>query len=139
MNITTVQIISEGYLVNGKYSVPNDEGNADYQSVQKWIVGGNTPSPLPAPSDAKMKEDIKLEARRRILTVYPEWKQANMTARAVELNKIHAHEGGWTPSEQTEMAALESVWAWIKSVRAASDALEVTLPANYKDDEHWPA
>jgi len=82
---------------------------------------------------------IKAEARRRILHYLPEWKQSNMTARAVELNKIRADAGGWTQVEQAEMDAIQAAWAWIKSVRDASNSLESTLPTDYKSDTYWPA
>jgi hypothetical protein len=33
------------------------------------------------------------------------------------------------------------VWAWIKSVRAASDAIEAMspIPHDYASDQYWPA
>jgi hypothetical protein len=83
---------------------------------------------------------VKEEARRRILEKYPEWKQANLTARMVELNKIRADEGSWTDGEQIEVDAIQSAWDWVKSVRTASDALELTLPADYAlNNDYWPA
>jgi hypothetical protein len=69
---------------------------------------------------------VKAEARARILARFPEWKQANMTARGVELS--HAlHTRTWTAEEQGEVAVLQSDWDWIKAVRAHSDALEAAL------------
>jgi hypothetical protein len=85
-------------------------------------------------------EDVKTEARRRILENYPEWKQANMTARMVELNKIRASVGSWTAGEQIEVDVIQSAWDWVKSVRSASDALELTLPVDYAlNNDYWPA
>jgi hypothetical protein len=82
---------------------------------------------------------IKAEARRRILAKYPQWKQANMTARMVELNKIRASAGSWTAGEQIEVDAIQSAWDWVKSVRSASDALELTLPVDYNNNNlYWP-
>jgi hypothetical protein len=40
MNINTVKIQGDGYLVNGNISVPNDEDNRHYQEVIKWINEG---------------------------------------------------------------------------------------------------
>ena len=50
-------------------------------------------------------------------------------------------ESNWTADEQTEATSLDAVWAWIKSVRAASDALEALdpIPADYVADRYWPA
>ena len=70
---------------------------------------------------------IKAKAREVIVARYPDWKQANMTARAVELTRIMAGGVALSPAESAELAALETAWAWIKSVRAASDAHEAAL------------
>lgn len=45
MEITTVKISGDGYLVNDKYNVPTVPGNRYYQAVQEWIEAGNTPDP----------------------------------------------------------------------------------------------
>jgi hypothetical protein len=88
---------------------------------------------------AEQNQAVKDEARRRILSRYPEWRQANMTARGVELTltKI-ARE--WTPEEQGEADTLQGAWDWVESVRAASDAIEALspIPADFRDDKHWP-
>ncbi len=117
--------------------IPSDMRNRHRIKFDAWIAAGNTPDPVdPVIVTTDM---VKAEARRRILDNFPEWKQANMTARMVELNKIRADAGSWTANEQTEVAAIQSAWDWVKSVRAASDGLELSLPADYLDDGHWPA
>ena len=45
MDISTVKIVSGGYLVNGSVSVPVGQGNRHYKLVQEWIAEGNTPDP----------------------------------------------------------------------------------------------
>src|SRR5262245_47101253 len=61
--------------------------------VQRWTL---TRRQLPEQLQA-----VKDEARRRILARYPDWKQANMTARGIEL--VHAQAGkGWTAEEKAE-------------------------------------
>jgi hypothetical protein len=85
---------------------------------------------------------IKIEARRRILEVYPDWKQVNMTARGVELVRIKADGGTWSTGEAAEAGLLDSAWTWIKAVRAASDAIEtdagtLTLQ-DIQNDSRWP-
>lgn len=84
---------------------------------------------------------VKSEARRRILAAFPDWKQANMTARGVELQDIWRRKGNWTVQEQAEADALQAAWDWIKSVRAASDAIEALqpIPGDYAENKRWPA
>jgi hypothetical protein len=104
---------------------------SDGKVVQQWEV---TRRPL-----AEQHQAVKDEARRRILARYPEWRQANMTARGVELTlaKI-ARE--WTPDEQAEADVLQGDWDWVKAVRSASDDIEAMspIPADFRDDKHWP-
>lgn len=45
MEIQTVKIQDEGYLVNGTLSVPKADGNRHYQMVKEWIAQGNIPEP----------------------------------------------------------------------------------------------
>lgn len=91
--------------------------------------------------DADQRAAVKAEARRRILARLPDWKQQNMTARGVELQDIWRRAGSWSPEEQAEADALAGEWAWIKDVRAASDAIEALgeIPIDYDADERWPA
>ncbi|QPJ64580.1 MAG: hypothetical protein G3M78_03885 [Candidatus Nitrohelix vancouverensis] len=126
------------YGPENRYAIDVDTGASyplDDRRVVNWLGEGNTI----AAADGPTPEQVKAEARRRILAAYPEWKQANLTARAVELNKIKAENAGWTTPEQTEINAIQSIWNWVKSVRAASDTLESTLPSDFKNDTHWPA
>jgi hypothetical protein len=92
---------------------------------------------LPPPDAA----DVKGEASWRIAQRFPSWKQANMTARGVELTFKLAQGNALAPEETAEIAALQAAWDWIKAVRAASDALEALdpIPADFADDARWPA
>ncbi len=81
---------------------------------------------------------IKNEARRRIVNVVgPEWKQQNIQARAAELH-LKETRGVITTAEADQLQAILNLWGWVKSVRAASDSLEASMPADYKDDSYWP-
>lgn len=64
----------------------------------------------------------------KILSVYPDWKQRNMTARFVELITLNE-----TTSE--EAVAIQSAWSWIKSVRDASNVATngINNATNYPD------
>lgn len=76
---------------------------------------------LPAAKAAK-RLAIKAAARQIILNRYPEWRQANLTARAVELVSLNETSG-------PEWQQMQSIWAWIKDVRARSDLLEADVAA----------
>jgi len=74
---------------------------------------------LPAAKAAK-KQHIKATARARILARYPEWMQANLTARAVELVSLGQTTG-------PEWGQMQAIWNWIKAQRARSDLLEADV------------
>ena len=110
------------------------DATAAQKAAAQAVLDGYDPAAVPA-------DAVKAEARRRILARFPEWKQANMTARGVELIGIRVVAGAWSPEEAAEAKALGAAWDWIKAVRAASDALEAgaPTPADFADDKHWPA
>lgn len=72
---------------------------------------------------------IKMAAGKHIEAHVPDWKQRNLTARSVELVNV-SKDRPYTPQEQGEVDAINVVWAWVKQVRATSDAAENegTLP-----------
>lgn len=92
-----------------------------------------------AKATAEIPGLIKAEARRRIVALYPDWKQTNMVARGVELQDIWRLNGEWTVQETAEAAALNAIWAWIKTVREASDDLELDPPSDFTDNAYWPS
>jgi hypothetical protein len=113
--------------------------------TRTWVTTNYSAPERTALRSAKL-ESVKVEARRRILARWPEWKQLNMNARATQLTRIRL-DRPWTEAEAAEAAALEGAWAWIVQVRAASDAIEATVPTdaagieafNPATAEGWPA
>lgn len=45
MEIKSVKIQCEGYLLNGNMSVPKANGNREYELIKEWLAEGNTPEP----------------------------------------------------------------------------------------------
>ena len=95
-----------------------------------YIAVWNRPEPQPTDAEiaaaalpaaqAVTRTAIKAAARQVILARYPEWMQANLTARAVELVSL----GEITSPEWQQ---LQSIWSWIKAVRAHSNLLEADV------------
>ncbi len=71
-------------------------------------------------------EIIKGRAAETIRLRYPDWKQRNMTARAVELLFIKSQREH-TKEEQLECDEIIAAWEWIKQVRADSNREEAEL------------
>lgn len=75
-------------------------------------------------ADLARKQRIKARAREVILAKLPEWKQANMTAHAVQLTRKLAA-GTITEVERNILDQYETgPLAWVKAVRETSDAAE---------------
>ena len=45
MEMQTVKIQGQGYLLNGIMSVPKADGNIEYELIKQWLSEGNTPEP----------------------------------------------------------------------------------------------
>lgn len=88
----------------------------------------------------RKKEDkiaeIKNEAQRRIFEIAPEWKQRNLTARAVELINLGQN-------STQEFSDIQAVWDSVKAIRDTSDQLEADVNAAATDAEvdavGWPS
>jgi hypothetical protein len=73
---------------------------------------------------------INQRAGEIITTQLPQWKQANLIARAVELQSTGAP--NWNESEAQEWADVTAIWDWVKSIRAQSNVAvdAVSVAAN---------
>ena len=45
MELKTVKIKGQGYLLNGTMLVPKADGNREYELIKEWLSEGNTPEP----------------------------------------------------------------------------------------------
>ena len=122
MNLTAV-LVSMGYTLDSDFEVVASRAGAP---TLRWLSTKPRPTDaeiaaaaLPAAKAAK-KTEIKTAARAQILARYPEWQQANLTARAVELVSLGQTTG-------SEWARMQAIWDWIKAVRARSDLLEADV------------
>lgn len=136
MNIETVKLRENSWLINNEYVVFDVEGAKGRTEVLEWLAQGNTPEPefTPTQLETLRIQAIKTEAMNRILDILPEWKQRNLLARSIELqNKLYL--GIITADEQSEMDALQSQWDSIKAIRETSDAAE--LAGTAPEDIVW--
>jgi len=74
-------------------------------------------------------QEVKAEAGRRIIQRMPEWKQRNYTALSIELTRKEVNKHILTPEEEATVLFLEGEWEWAKSIRDASDLIEVAIAA----------
>jgi len=98
----------------------------DDRVVQFAAVRDKTPEEVAAMRALKVA-DIKGQAGDRILALYPDWKQRNMTARAVELVRAR-QDRALASDEASEEADLIAAFDTIKAIRVRSNDLEAALP-----------
>ena len=75
MEIQTVKISGQCYLLNGTISVPgNEDGNIEYELIKQWIADGNTPEPefTEKEIEAQLQEQANAEARAKLGSL--DWK-----------------------------------------------------------------
>jgi hypothetical protein len=116
----------------------------DYAAAQAIIDGYDQAGALRA---AKIIT-VKQSAQDRIYAIVPDWKQANLTARALELQNNRAVNGLLTEEEQTELDGIQAIWDRIKALRERSNELEAylagvtsteSLAAFDVNAQDWPA
>lgn len=56
MEIQTVKIQGQGYLLNGNMHVPKADGNREYELIKQWLVEGNAPEPEFTEVEIKLSE-----------------------------------------------------------------------------------
>ena len=106
MEIQTVKIQGQGYLLNGTMSVPKAEGNREYELIKQWLAEANTPEPefTEEEIDFRRVQAIKSKASEMINSKYPDYKQLNIM--------------------RTGGAELEAMSAYIDSIRKISNKAE---------------
>lgn len=120
-DIKSVKIQGKGYLLNGTISVPNADGNREYELIKQWLSEGNIPEPEFTDEELN-KQRISLIKRKCgdiIESKYPLFKQLNIT------NLLD----GYTQEDKTKMID------FINSVRTISNKAE--LEGTALEDIDW--
>ena len=138
-------------------SLDGDTFTADTMGNIKWPVG-RTDKPtwaeiegafgVAVTANARKRKiaETKAEAQKRIYALIPQWKQSNLTARAVELHHKKLNGVTLTQAELDELTAGFALWDKAKAVRVASNLIESDInasadPANFDviGSLRWPA
>jgi hypothetical protein len=124
------KLLKSGAVLDTEQNCSFTDRSPFWEEYQEWLAAGNIPDPaetLAGVIAVKVLE-VKAEANRRIIAIMPDWKQRNSLARAAELSRKEAKNTA-TPEEVAELDQLETTWAGIKLIRAASDAIEAEVAA----------
>ena len=121
MNIETVKIQGECYLLNGAMNIPKADGNREYELIKQWLEDGNIPEPEFTDEELNQQRIslIKRKCGDIIESKYPLYKQLNI------INLLD----GYTQEDKTKMID------FINSIRAISNKAELERTA--LEDIDW--
>ena len=69
LEIKTVKIQGQGYLLNGNMYVPKADCNREYELIKQWLSEGNTPEPEFTEEEIKLSEINKqIQEAKQYLT-----------------------------------------------------------------------
>jgi hypothetical protein len=73
IEITSVKIQPNGWLLNGNMFVPDAPGNAERAAIQAWIAAGNTPEPQFTDEELAAIQKEKAVSDARALLASTDW------------------------------------------------------------------
>ena len=92
MEIQTVKIQGQGYLLNEIMNVPKADGNREYELIKEWLAEGNTPEP----------EFTEAELAQQVINAKVQ--EAKQYLQATD----HKFYNGYKPKEGEDLAAIEA-------------------------------
>jgi hypothetical protein len=73
IEITSVKIQPNGWLLNGNMLVPDAVGNVEREAILKWIAKGNTPEPQFTDEELVANQKAKVISDARALLASTDW------------------------------------------------------------------
>ena len=129
MEIKTVKIQGQGYLLNDNMNVPKADGNREYEAVKEWLL---TNTPEPEFTEAELLEQAKASMESAI--------QSHIDNQAKSLGYDGAVSAcsyaGYINEFQDEAVAL-GVWrsaVWTKAYQVQADVEAGTIPMPTVDE-----
>ena len=92
MEIKSVKIQGQGYLLNGTMSVPKADGNREYELIKEWLAKGNIPEP----------EFTEAELAQQVIKAKVQ--EAKQYLQATD----HKFYNGYKPKEGEDLATIEA-------------------------------
>jgi hypothetical protein len=129
IEITSVKIQQNGWLLNGNMSVPDAPGNSEREAILNWIAEGNTPLPPDAPTPEQLAEQAKAAVYILLDQTAQQYDYRNFAEVSQFLNS-----GTWKAEADGLLAWQDAVWIkayeLLKEPVTSVDAFLAQLP-NY--------
>lgn len=87
MEIQTVKIKGEGFLLNGEMSVPKADGNREYELIKEWLKD-NTPEPEFTDEELAQQEQDKVNAEALKYLESTDWYVTRFMDTGVEIPEL---------------------------------------------------
>lgn len=133
-NIKTVKKTKTSYIINGTQSIPLDSPKVI--NIENWLSRGNFLTPEYSEQQLRdiKSSIISSEARKRILSRYPDYKQRNLNGAVSkiqnkEIISLKSGQGNYTPTsdEMDLLRAAKVCQDFIDMIRTRSNELEASL------------
>lgn len=87
IEITSVKIQGEGYLLNGEMSVPKADGNREYEAIKEWLKD-NTPQPEFTDAEIAQQEQDKINTEALEYLAATDWYVTRFSETGVEIPQV---------------------------------------------------
>lgn len=91
IEITSVKLQPNGWMLNGNMSVPDAPGNKEREAILNWIADGNTPEPQFTDEELAANEKAKAVSDAKAVLTSTDWIMAKYIDLVV-IQKLMAEE-----------------------------------------------
>jgi hypothetical protein len=127
VEVQSVKLQPNGWLLNGSVSVPDVPGNSDREAILKWIAAGNTPEPADGPTQEQLVQQAKMVVYNLLDQTAHQYDYRNFAEVAQFVNS-----NIWKAEADSLLAWQDAVWAkaydLLKSPIVSIDDFVAQLP-----------
>jgi hypothetical protein len=105
IEITSVKVQPNGWLLNGNILVPDAPGNAEREAILAWIADGNTPE-----SDAPTQEQLSQQAKAAVYVLLDQTAQQYDYRNFAEVVQF-VNSNVWKAEADGLLAWQDTIWA----------------------------
>jgi hypothetical protein len=127
VEVQSVKLQPNGWLLNGSVSVPDAPGNSDREAILKWIAAGNAPEPADGPTQEQLIQQAKMVVYNLLDQTAHQYDYRNFAEVAQFVNS-----NIWKAEADSLLAWQDAVWAkaydLLKSPIVSIDDFVAQLP-----------
>jgi uncharacterized protein YaeQ len=106
VEVQSVKLQPNGWLLNGSVSVPDAPGNSDREAILKWIAAGNVPEPADGPTQEQLIQQAKMAVYNLLDQTAHQYDYRNFAEVAQFINS-----NIWKAEADSLLAWQDTLWA----------------------------